>query len=200
MYILAGVLEEPAYYAYGTSSMKYGGIGSIIGHEISHGFDTQGSQFDEIGERNNWWTWYDRYIYLYLASCYALQYNDYKWDGHKVDGYKTLDENIADNTGLEQTYRAYRKWVKIQGAEEEQLPDLDLTHDQIFFVSYAQLWCTKVREEVYQHFINHERHSHGNVRVQGPISNSQYFARAFNCKINSTMNPEKKCFLFDMYN
>ncbi|XP_059147244.1 neprilysin-like [Physella acuta] len=196
IFILAGILQPPFYYRMGSSSMNYGSIGSGIGHEISHGFDTAGSQYDENGELNDWWTWSDKYIFKYLATCYAHQYSFYNWEGHQVDGYKTLNENLVDHTGLDQSFLAYRRWVTKRGAEEEKLPDLNLTHNQIFFVSFAQLWCSKVKDGFHPFILQYETHAMGNVRVQGPLCNSNYFARTFDCKINSTMNPENKCFMW----
>ncbi|XP_059176768.1 neprilysin-1-like [Physella acuta] len=196
MYILAGIMGEPFYYPKGSSSMKYGTIGSIIGHEISHGFDVQGSRFDENGELSDWWDPSDKVNFIALADCYVHQYNAYKWDGYQVNGETTLNENVADHIGLEQSYRAYRNWVQRRGEEEGSFPGLNLNHDQIFFISYAQLWCSKVKDELHETIIQYDVHSQGNVRVHGAISNVPSFAKIFKCEFNTTMNPADKCYLW----
>jgi neprilysin len=101
-------------------------------------------------------------------------------------------ENIADNGGLKQSFRAYRKWVSIHG-EEPELPGLNLTHNQLFFLNYAQIWCGSMRPEDALTKIRSSVHSPGIIRVIGPLSNSKDFAEAYNCPVGSRMNPTSKC-------
>lgn len=101
-------------------------------------------------------------------------------------------KNIADNGGLKQAYRAYKKWVSREG-EELLLPGLNLTHDQLFFLNYAQIWCGSMRPEEALNKIRSSVHSPGPIRVLGPLSNSFDFAKAYNCPPGSRMNPVNKC-------
>lgn len=101
-------------------------------------------------------------------------------------------ENIADNGGLKQSFRAYKKWVSVHG-EEPALPGLNLTHDQLFFLNYAQIWCGSMRPEDALTKIRSSVHSPGIIRVIGPLSNSKDFAEAYNCPVGSRMNPTSKC-------
>ncbi|CAB4057556.1 MMEL1 [Lepeophtheirus salmonis] len=104
----------------------------------------------------------------------------------------TQGENIADNGGLKQAFRAYNKWVRING-EEDLLPGLNLTHKQLFFLNYAQIWCGSMRPEDAKTKIRAAVHSPGPIRVLGPLSNSVDFAEAYSCPKGSRMNPEQKC-------
>jgi neprilysin len=103
-----------------------------------------------------------------------------------------IGENIADNGGLKQSFRAYKKWVAVHG-EEQDLPGLNLTHDQLFFLNYAQIWCGSMRPEDALTKIRSSVHSPGIIRVIGPLSNSKDFAEAYKCPIGSRMNPTSKC-------
>jgi len=109
-----------------------------------------------------------------------------------IDGRLTQGENIADNGGLKQAFRAYRKWVAKNG-EEPELPGLDLSHNQLFFLNYAQIWCGSMRPEDALTKIRSSVHSPGPIRVLGPLSNSRDFAEAYHCSKDSRMNPPKKC-------
>jgi membrane metallo-endopeptidase-like protein 1 len=109
-----------------------------------------------------------------------------------IDGRLTQGENIADNGGLKQAYRAYKKWVAEHG-KETSLPGLDMTHDQLFFLNYAQIWCGSMRPEDALTKIRSSVHSPGPIRVLGPLSNSRDFSEAYNCPVNSRMNPTNKC-------
>lgn len=103
-----------------------------------------------------------------------------------------IGENIADNGGLKQSFRAYRKWVSKHG-EEPALPGLNLSHDQLFFLNYAQIWCGSMRPEDALTKIRSSVHSPGIIRVIGPLSNSKDFAEAYKCPVGSRMNPTSKC-------
>ncbi|XP_070206486.1 neprilysin-2-like [Littorina saxatilis] len=109
-----------------------------------------------------------------------------------INGKHTQGENIADNGGLKQAYRAYRKSVQEHGPEPP-LPGIGLSHDQLFFLNYAQIWCGKVRDEEALINIRTSVHSPGPIRVLGPLSNSRDFANAYSCPSGSRMNPVHKC-------
>ncbi|KAL8588014.1 hypothetical protein ACOMHN_026131 [Nucella lapillus] len=138
--IPAGILQPLFYSANFPKSLNYGGIGVVIGHEITHGFDDKGRLYDIQGNLVQWWDNVTIAAFRQRAQCMIDQYSGFKLEqiGHYIDGKLTQGENIADNGGLKQAYRAYRKWVEKHG-EERLLPGIGLTHDQLFFLNYAQL-------------------------------------------------------------
>ncbi|KAK9717796.1 Peptidase family M13 [Popillia japonica] len=190
----AGILQPLFYSQHFPKSLNYGGIGVVIGHEITHGFDDKGRQFDKDGNMMQWWNNATIKAFRERAQCIIDQYSRYKIDevGLYVNGRMTQGENIADNGGLKQSFRAYRKWVSQHG-EEPDLPGLNLSHDQLFFLNYAQIWCGSMRPEDALTKIRSSVHSPGPIRVLGPLSNSKDFARAYKCPLGSPMNPTSKC-------
>lgn len=127
--------------------MNYGGIGFVIGHEITHGFDDQGSQYDADGNLRNWWADDSRQAYKERAECIINQYGNYTepLTGLNVRGINTQGENIADNGGIKESYRAYVRWAEEH--HEPQLPGLDFSPRQMFWVSAGQIWCSLYRRE-----------------------------------------------------
>uniref|UniRef100_A0A1B0AC31 Neprilysin, neutral endopeptidase 1 n=1 Tax=Glossina pallidipes TaxID=7398 RepID=A0A1B0AC31_GLOPL len=179
---------------YFPKSMNYGGIGVVIGHEITHGFDDRGRQFDKDGNMMQWWNNATIDAFRARTQCIIDQYSNYKVaevDMH-LNGRITQGENIADNGGLKQAFRAYKKWVK-QNGPEPLLPGLNLKHEQIFFVNFAQMWCESERPESLMLGMAIANHPPGDLRVRGSLSNSKDFAEAYQCKPGSPMNPIKKC-------
>ncbi|ENN73974.1 hypothetical protein YQE_09430, partial [Dendroctonus ponderosae] len=190
----AGILQPLFYSQHFPKSLNYGGIGVVIGHEITHGFDDKGRQFDKDGNMMQWWNNATIRAFRDRAQCIIDQYSRYKIDevGLYVNGRMTQGENIADNGGLKQSFRAYKKWVAQYG-EEDSLPGLNLTHDQLFFLNYAQIWCGSMRPEDALTKVRSSVHSPGPIRVLGPLSNSWDFANAYKCPAGSPMNPTNKC-------
>ncbi|KAG5682753.1 hypothetical protein PVAND_012086 [Polypedilum vanderplanki] len=190
----AGILQPLFYSQNFPKSLNYGGIGVVIGHEITHGFDDKGRQFDKDGNMMQWWNNATIKNFRERAQCIIDQYSKYRIDevGLYMNGRMTQGENIADNGGLKQSFRAYKKWVAIHG-EEPALPGLNLTHDQLFFLNYAQIWCGSMRPEDALTKIRSSVHSPGIIRVIGPLSNSKDFAEAYKCPIGTKMNPINKC-------
>ncbi|KAH6933321.1 hypothetical protein HPB50_014335 [Hyalomma asiaticum] len=201
----AGILQPLFYSHHFPKSLNYGGIGVVIGHEITHGFDDKGRQFDKDGNLQPWWNNKTVQTFRERAQCMVDQYSSYVLEdvNLNINGKMTQGENIADNGGLKQAYRAYKKWVKQHG-EEPLLPGINLTHDQLFFLNYAQ--CTqprKLSEFVYFGSPNAPLYAwrikalsffiSARLRVLGPLSNSYDFSRAYNCPNMSRMNPVKKC-------
>jgi predicted metalloendopeptidase len=180
--IPAGILKPPYYSWNGPMSVNFGGIGSVMGHEMTHGFDSAGRKFDGDGNIINWWSNKSENSFLKKTKCFVEQYDKYE-----IDGKETLNENLADNGGINVAFRAYSNW-KIKHGEEERLPGVNFTDNQLFFIANSQIWCTK-----YRSFLPPGQHSPGPVRVRGMASNSLEFAQAFNCKPNSRMNPFPKC-------
>ncbi|EDW29684.1 GL14909 [Drosophila persimilis] len=190
----AGILQPLFYSQHFPKSLNYGGIGVVIGHEITHGFDDKGRQFDKEGNMMQWWNNATIEAFRERTQCVIDQYSRYKINEVDMfmDGRMTQGENIADNGGLKQAFRAYKKWETLHG-RELQLPGLNMTHDQLFFLNYAQIWCGSMRPEDALTKIRSSVHSPGFVRVLGPLSNSRDFARAYNCPLGCNMNPEEKC-------
>lgn len=190
----AGILQPLFYSQNFPKSLNYGGIGVVIGHEITHGFDDKGRQFDKDGNMMQWWNNATIRAFRERAQCIIDQYSRYKIDevGMYMNGRMTQGENIADNGGLKQAFRAYKKWVARHGPEPD-LPGLNLSHDQLFYLNYAQIWCGSMRPEDALTKIRSSVHSPGFIRVLGPLSNSVDFAKAYNCPPNSPMNPSHKC-------
>ncbi|XP_067638908.1 neprilysin-1 isoform X2 [Eurosta solidaginis] len=190
----AGIFQPLFYSNNYPKSVNYGGIGVVIGHEITHGFDDKGRQFDKDGNMMQWWNNATIEAFRKRTQCIIDQYSRYKIEevDMYVNGRMTQGENIADNGGLKQAFRAYKKWVKLHGPEAE-LPGLNLTHDQLFFLNYAQIWCGSMRPEDAVTKIRSSVHSPGFIRVLAPLSNSRDFAEAYKCKVGAPMNPVEKC-------
>merc|ERR1719239_1973730 len=145
----AGILQGIFFSSDRPKYMNYGAIGWVIGHEITHGFDDQGRQFDKEGNLLNWWKPDTSSRYLNKAKCIINQYTNYTFpqlDDLPLNGINTQGENIADNGGIKEAYRAYNEWVNTNG-EEQLLPGLNFTPRQMFWISAANVWCSKSRPE-----------------------------------------------------
>ncbi|XP_046397833.1 neprilysin-2-like isoform X2 [Ischnura elegans] len=190
----AGILQGVFFSNDRPRYMNYGAIGFVIGHEITHGFDDQGRQFDKDGNLVDWWAPKTKEEYLKKATCIIEQYGNYtlKEVNMNINGINTQGENIADNGGVKEAYRAYEAWEARNGPEAP-LPGLDLTSRQLFWVSAANVWCSKYRPEALRLRLLTGYHSPGRYRVIGPFSNSEEFAKDFSCPLGSEMNPTKKC-------
>ncbi|XP_048471070.1 membrane metallo-endopeptidase-like 1 isoform X1 [Rhincodon typus] len=191
----AGILQPPFFSKHQLQALNFGGIGMVIGHEITHGFDDNGRNYDKDGNLYDWWSNFSATHFNDQSRCMAHQYGNYTWDlagGQNVSGISTLGENIADNGGVRQAYKAYLKWVKNEG-EEVKLPGLDLTHKQLFFLNFAQVWCGSYRPEYASQSIKTDVHSPLKFRVIGSLQNFEAFAEAFQCKTGNAMHPAKKC-------
>ncbi len=180
----AGILQPPFYFQDGDDAVNYGGIGYVIGHEMTHGFDDQGSQFDKEGNLKNWWTKEDRKKYNKRAQKIVDQYNQYTvLDSLHVNGKLTEGENLADNGGLAIAYAAFQMTPE---AQKDTLID-GLTPDQRFFLSCAQVWRIKTRPQRMRWRINNDPHSPEIYRVNGPLSNMTAFYKAFDVKPGDKM-------------
>ncbi|KAB7506371.1 Membrane metallo-endopeptidase-like 1, partial [Armadillidium nasatum] len=174
--------------------LNYGGIGFVIGHEITHGYDDRGRQFDEKGDLLNWWEQETQKKFIEKSKCIIWQYGNYTVPevGLNVNGVNTQGENIADNGGIKEAYMAYNQWVSDNG-REPYLPGINYTPNQLFWISAAHVWCSKYRPETMKLRLITGSHSPVQFRVNGPISNNADFARDWKCKSGSKMNPKKKC-------
>jgi len=192
----AGILEGLFFQSDRPSYMNYGAIGMVVGHEITHGFDDQGSQKDGDGNLVNWWEKVTKERYNAKAKCIIDQYSEFSVniDGEdlSVNGINTQGENIADNGGFKEAYRAYQRLVAQYG-EEPLLPGLAYTPNQMFWLSGAAVWCGKSRPASEKNRVLTDPHSPSQFRVVGSFRNLPEFARDWNCPSKSPMNPEKKC-------
>ncbi|XP_028418606.1 neprilysin-4-like [Dendronephthya gigantea] len=189
----AGILQRPFWHASYPMSMQYGGLGYIVGHEISHGFDVSGMHYDKNGNYISWWTKSSKYAFLMKSLCLRDQYSNYTIFGKHMNGIATLGENIADNGGIRLAYKAYQKWKKDNGSDEQLLPDFPFTNEQLFFLKGAQMWCANIRKKVALNMIDTDEHTLKMFRIIGPFSNSEAFSKAFKCPPGKRMNPVKKC-------
>lgn len=179
------------------SSVSYGGLGVVCGHEMSHGFDPSGSAFNYNGTYvGSIFSNDSRALYQERMQCLIDQYDDIQVDtladGTKVydDGNLTITENVADNAGVAASWVAWQKYIDENG-DDKKLYGVDLTQEQLFFVGYARLWCETSRPGSYANWT--DVHSPNYARVIGPLQNSKHFAEAYGCKSGSFMNPPDKC-------
>jgi putative endopeptidase len=187
----AGILQPPFYDVKADDAVNYGGMGAVIGHEITHGFDDQGSQFDEKGNFRNWWTAEDRKNFDERANCVQTQFDGFEAEpGLHLNGKLVLGESIADLGGLTISYAAYEK--SLEGKPRPK--DLDgFTPEQRFFLGWAQVWGSNVRPEFARLQTNTNEHPLPRFRVNGPLSNMAAFAQAFGCKKGEAMVREQAC-------
>ncbi|XP_060614861.2 endothelin-converting enzyme 1 isoform X1 [Anolis sagrei] len=188
----AGILQSPFYTRNSPKALNFGGIGVVVGHELTHAFDDQGREYDKEGNLRPWWKNSSAEAFKHQTECMVAQYGNYSVNGEAVNGKHTLGENIADNGGLKAAYRAYQNWVRKNG-EEETLPALSLTNYQLFFVGFAQVWCSVRTPESAHEGLVTDSHSPSRFRVVGTLSNSREFSEHFHCRPGSPMNPARKC-------
>ena len=175
----AAILQPPFFDAEADDAANYGGIGAVIGHEISHGFDDEGSKYDGDGNLTDWWTEEDRKAFDALTSRLVAQYEGYEpLPGRKLNGKLTLGENIADLSGMAIAYKAYRLSL---GNSEGKVID-GHTASQRFFLGWSQIWRRKYREDELVRRLVTDPHSPSTYRANGPVSNLDEFYEAFGVK------------------
>jgi putative endopeptidase len=180
----AGILQYPFFSDQADDALNYGGIGGVIGHEMTHGFDDQGSQYDADGNLKNWWTPEDATKFKQKTGMVISQFNSYTvLDSVHVNGELTLGENLADLGGLAIAYEAFKKTK--QGQSNEKIDGF--TPDQRFFLSWAQVWRAATRDEEMFNRIKTDPHSPNLWRCNGPLSNMPEFYAAFNVKQGDKM-------------
>ena len=186
----AGVLQPPAFDPTSDAAPNYGDTGGTIGHELTHGFDDEGRQFDAQGNLRDWWTPEDEKEFVKRASCISDQYSTYTIvDDIKINGKLTLGEDVADLGGLLLAYMAWKEDTKGQKLE----PQEDLTPEQRFFVGYGQSWCGQTRDETKRLRATVDPHSPEKYRTNGVVSNMPEFQEAFHCKAGSPMVKQNRC-------
>ena len=182
----AGILQPPAFSMNYSDAVNYGAIGVVIGHEISHGFDDQGAQFDSTGKLDNWWTQEDLTKFQAKTACVIKQFDGFKIDGADdihINGKLVLGESIGDLAGLKIAYRAFKKTA--QGQSDAKIDGF--TPDQQFFIAWGQFRGDETRPETQKLMVQGDPHPVAKYRVLGPTSNFPPFAAAFACKAGSPM-------------
>ncbi len=186
----AGILQPPFYSATTDAAVNFGGAGAVIGHELTHGFDDQGRQFDARGNLKDWWTPADAKSFEERAQCFVDEYASFTAvDELKLNGKLTLGENTADNGGLRIALMAY-----LTRAAKEPAAALDgFTPEQRVFLGWGQVWCENIRPERSRMLAQTNPHSPGHYRVNGVVSNMPEFQKAFACKAGAPMVRQTQC-------
>ncbi|HXQ35999.1 MAG TPA: M13 family metallopeptidase, partial [Anaerolineales bacterium] len=187
----AGILQSPLFDPTADDAVNYGGMGAIIGHELTHGFDDEGRQFDARGNLADWWTPDDRKAFDERAQCIIDQFNGYEVEqGLNQKGELVVGESIADLGGLTIAYAALQK--SMEGKPRPKNID-GFTPEQRFFLAYAHNWATNMRPEYARFLAAQDPHPLAKFRANGPLSNMPEFAEAFQCKTGSPMVRAKRC-------
>ncbi|RHY15511.1 hypothetical protein DYB36_004624 [Aphanomyces astaci] len=194
----AGILQPPFFDVKYDAAQNFGAIGMVIGHEITHGFDNSGRNFDGDGKLNNWWSSATNTTFKTKAQCISDQYANFVVTSEvtgavlgNISGKLSLGESIADNGGLKTSFRAYHEFLKkfpSQYTEE--------AGDKLFYLSFAQSWCSKDTDARLRQLLS-DPHPPRRFRVIGALQNNAEFARAFQCPADSDMNPSEKCLLWE---
>jgi putative endopeptidase len=186
----AGDLQPPLFDANSDAAPNFGDTGGTIGHELTHGFDDEGRQFDAQGNLRDWWTPEDAKAFEQRASCISDQYSQYvAVDDIKINGKLTLGEDVADLGGLILSYMAWQEDTK----GEKLGPMEGFTPEQRFFIAYGQSWCGSRRDETKRMLAAIDPHSPDKYRTNGVVSNMPEFQEAFHCKAGSPMVRENRC-------
>jgi putative endopeptidase len=186
----AGILQPPFYDNKADDAMNFGGIGAVIGHELTHGFDDEGRKFDPQGNLRDWWTAQDGKEFDKRAACVADQYSGFTAvDDLKLNGKLTLGENVADNGGMRIAYMAL---VSLLG-DKEPPPADGLSAKQRFFLGWANVWCENRSDAFSRMLTQVDPHSPGKWRVNGTVSNMPEFREAYHCKADAPMVNQNAC-------
>ena len=183
----AGILQPPFYDVSKDAAVNFGGIGVVIGHEMTHGFDDQGAQYDPKGNVRMWFSKEDLAKFKERSECYAKEYDGFEVaPGQNLNGHLTLGENSADNAGIRIAFQALQNTLQEEGAKAE--PGYvdgkrdGYTADQRFFISFAQVWCGTQTQQAAINQAKTNPHSTGEWRVKGTVQNFDEFGKAFGCK------------------
>jgi putative endopeptidase len=186
----AGILQPPFYDNHADDAMNFGGIGAAIGHELTHGFDDEGSQFDAEGNLRDWWTAEDKKQFEQRTSCVRDQYSNFvAVDDLKLNGKLTLGENAADNGGLRLAYMAMLN--TFAGKEPAAIDGLSAR--QRFFLGFANVWCQNRTDAISRMLVTIDPHSPSKYRVNGTVSNMPQFREAYHCAANAPMVNQNAC-------
>ncbi|KAG1651936.1 Neprilysin-2 [Nymphon striatum] len=179
--------------------MNLGAVGLVIGHEISHGFDDQGSKYAANGTFTNWWSNSTRLEYNNKIQCFKTEYAKYDYphvENEKLNTDLTIGEIIGDFTGIESSYHFLEEYLKANGGNKKH-DSFGYTDRQLFWIAYGQVWCNKITVEQAKKSWQSNSHPPGEIRINGPLKHSQQFSKDFNCKTDDEMNPKLKCSLWE---
>ncbi len=195
----AGILQPPFFDVHADPAVNFGGIGMVIGHEMTHGFDDQGAQFDAQGNLRQWWTPEDRKAFSERTECVADEYSGFEaapahgdTPAAHLNGHLTLGENTADNGGLRIAYQALLDALAEQHKSIDEKID-GYTEAQRYFIGFAQVWCENRTESIARQAALTDPHSPGRWRVDGTVQNFEEFGKAFGCRKGQPMFPEHSC-------
>lgn len=192
----AGILQPPFFFKGGDEAANYGAIGAVVGHELTHGFDDSGRQYDGDGNLRDWWTEEDGKKFKERADCIVQEYGAFKATADtNLNGKLTLGENGADNGGVRLAFMALMDAIaKLDAAGGKSMPAVaDYTPQQRFFLAYGQVWCQNISEEAARLRAVTDPHSLGRYRVNGVVQNMPEFQKAFGCQVGQPMVSEKGC-------
>jgi predicted metalloendopeptidase len=188
----AGILQPPFYTAGADMALNFGGIGAVIGHELTHGFDDQGRQYDADGNLRDWWTAQDNDEFKKRVDCIANEYSGFSpVEGEHLNGRLTLGENGADNAGIRLAFMALVSALDDGSVKKDKIDGF--TPQQRFFLGYAQIWCQNERPEAAKTLVRTDPHSPGEFRVDGVLQNMPEFAAAFSCSEGQPMVSANAC-------
>ena len=180
----AAILQPPLFNAQADDAVNFGGIGAVIGHEITHHFDDRGRQYNEVGNLSEWWSAEDVARYKERAAQVVQQYSAYApLPGQTINGQQTLGENISDLSGVKLAYDGLQRSLARQPRDKID----NYTPEQRFFLSFATIWRAKYRTEALIDDLRTGSHSPARYRVLGPLANVPAFAKAFNCQAGAPM-------------
>ncbi|XP_013417582.1 endothelin-converting enzyme homolog isoform X2 [Lingula anatina] len=188
----AGILQSPFYDSEFPMAYSFGAAGMVMGHELTHAFDSSGRNYDKYGNMHQWWNNASIKAFKKRTKCMVDQYSQYTIRGHKVNGLTTLGENIADNGGIKMAYLAYQAWSR-QHAREQGLVGLNATNNQLLFMGFGKIWCSYYTPEYAVQALITDEHGPPKYRVNGALSNLHEFSETFSCPLGSKMNPVHKC-------
>ncbi|HEX4037470.1 MAG TPA: M13 family metallopeptidase [Acidobacteriaceae bacterium] len=190
----AGILQTPLFDPHGTDAEIYGHIGAIVAHELTHGFDDEGRQFDGNGNLSDWWTPQDTQKFKTMTDCEVQEYGKFTVDGDaKVNGELTLGENTADNGGIRLAYEAFLADAHRKGIDMTRKQPDGYTPIQQFFLAFGQNWCGQTRPAELRLQVQTDPHSPDRFRVNGVVQNMPEFGHAFGCAPGQPMMPVNAC-------
>ncbi|XP_045523017.1 EEF1AKMT4-ECE2 readthrough transcript protein-like [Pieris brassicae] len=191
------IVEMKTLVGFPDCSLNYGSLGAVLGHEITHGFDNFGRQFDKNGNLIPWWSNDTIKSFVNMTQCFVDQYSSFYVPqiGKHVDGKKTLGENIADNGGVKEAYAALKAHLRKTSPELKLAGFEYFTSEQLFFLSYGNLWCGVTTIEALKADMEDE-HTPQHLRARGALQNNPDFAKTWHCPPGSPMNPNKRCIIF----
>jgi putative endopeptidase len=188
----AGILQPPFYDFKADDALNFGGMGAVIGHELTHGFDDQGALFDPQGNLKNWWTPQDEKAFKERTQCLVDEYDSFiAVDDVHVRGRLTLGENTADNGGLRIAYMALMKSIADSGKQPEKIDGY--TPEQRFFIGWGQIWCQNQTDQMARLLALNNEHSPGDYRTNGVVQNMPEFQKAWGCKAGQPMVRANAC-------